>query len=133
MTEVLERKGVAPVHDPIAQLSLLAGEVVALKDVLGAKVAELKSWSYHDADEKEEVRVLVVLYERALAQCHRVLADMARLDLDTRLVKVSEAQADLLQHVIEAVLTSPEVGLDRERQVAARTVLAKELGRVTAA
>ena len=129
----LERQGVEPVHDPIAQLSLLAGEVVALKDVLGAQVAELKSWSHFDGNDKEEVRVLVVHYERALAQCHRILTDMARLDLDARLVRVSEAQADLLQQVIEAVLCSPEVGLDPERLVAARAVLAKELTRAAAA
>ena len=128
--EAVRRQGVTPVHDPIAQLSLLAGEVVALKDVLGTKVAELRSWSYRGEGQEEEVSVLVTLYERALAQCHRVLSDMARLDLDTRLVRLSEAQANLLQQVIEAVLTSPEVDLDQDRQTVARTVLGKELTRV---
>ena len=93
-------------------------------------MAELRSWSYRGEGQKEEVSVLVTLYERMLAQCHRVLSDMARLDLDTRLVRLGEAQTDLLQQVIEVVLTSPEVGLDRGRQTVARTVLAKELRRV---
>ncbi len=70
---------------------LLAGELVALKDVLGGEVAELRSWSYRGEGQKEEVSVLVTLYERMLAQCHRVLTDMARLDLDTRLVEIGRS------------------------------------------
>jgi hypothetical protein len=128
----VRRQGAQPIHDPITQLSLLAGEIVALKDVLGDRVSELQAWSYQDEGQKEEVRVLVTLYERALVQCHRVLSDMARLDLDTRLVQISEAQADLLQRIVETVLTSPEVGLDRRTQTAARAVLAKELSHAAA-
>lgn len=122
----------APVHDPIAQLAQLAGEIVALKDVLGEKVGGLRSWSYHEEGKKDEVRALVTLYERILSQCHRVLSDMARLDIDTRLVQINEAQADLLQRIVEAVLTSPKVGLDRETQTVARAVLAQELNHAAA-
>lgn len=122
-----------PVTDPIRQLSLLAGELVALKDVLGEKVGELKVWSYTDNDEREHVRALIAAYERVLAQCHRVLADMARLDLDARLVRLREAQADLIERVVEAVLSAKELGLDRARQAAAKGVFARELARDTGA
>lgn len=58
---------------------------------------------------------------------------MARLDLDARLVRLREAQADLIERVVEAVLSAKELGLDRARQAAAKGVFARELARDTGA
>jgi hypothetical protein len=52
---------------------------------------------------------------------------MARIDLDARLVKLSEAQAALLKRVVEAVLDSREMGLSKVARSLGRTILAREL------
>ncbi len=64
---------------------------------------------------------------------NRVLVSMARLDLDARLVRLSEAQADLLRRVVVAVLDSTEMGLGTEARALGRRILARELTVVTSA
>ena len=124
---LLDRIGHEPVTDPVGALSELAGEVVALKDILGEKVVELREWTYSDKPGREDVRAVLGAYERALDRCHRVLEGMTRLDLEARLVRLSEAQADLLERVIEAVITAPELQLSPRFRAMARKVVIREL------
>ena len=114
-------------EDPIHQLQVLAAEAIHIKNVFASKVDELNEWHYTNGEATEEVRAVVAGLERGIDRAHRVLLSMARLDLDARLVKLSEAQATLLKRVVEAVLESKELGLSPEARSTGRVILAREL------
>lgn len=128
---MLGREDLVPIADPLHQLQLLAAEVLRIKDIFADKVERLIDWTTEDISEKEEVRAVILAYERALDRCDHVLHGMARLDIDARLARVSEVQAAMLIRVVEAVLDSRELGLDREARILGRTILAQELANVS--
>jgi len=128
---LLGREDLVPIADPLHQLQLLAAEVLRIKDIFADKVERLIDWTTEDISEKEEVRAVILAYERALDRCDHVLHGMARLDIDARLARVSEVQAAMLIRVVEAVLDSRELGLDREARILGRTILAQELANVS--
>ena len=129
---MLERENLVPVDNPLQQLQLLAAEIVACKDVLADKVEKL---AFVDQRGQSGARGpqggLLSAYERALDRSTAVMVDMARLGIDERLVRLSEAQAELMKRVIVAVLDSREMGLSRELRQTGRTILARELAAVT--
>jgi hypothetical protein len=130
---MLERENLVPVDNPLQQLQMLAAEVVAWKDILGTKVEELGAWSHDDVNEHEDVRAIILPFERALDRCNTVLSGLVRLGVEERLVRLSEAQAELIKGVIMAVLDSREMGLSRELRQTGRAILARELVEVTSA
>lgn len=131
--KILTLENVEPLGDPITQLQVLAGEAIRIKDIFAQKVTELEEWSYKNGEATEDVRAVVAGLERGMDRAHRIVLSMAKLDLETRLVKLSEAQAELLRYVVERVLNSKELALDKERRQMGRTILARELTAVTSA
>lgn len=77
-----QRRGITPVTDPLGELLQLAGEVRAVKDVLAAKV--------------EQGGPAAMAYERSLDRVHRVLADIARLNIEERLARLQGAVVEEL-------------------------------------
>jgi hypothetical protein len=107
--------GCEPVGDPLSALLLIAGEILKFKDYVGARVAELNAgdWRYNSAV-AEQVRGEIQLYERSLDRAAKVLAEIARLNLDERLVRLSEQQGELVVVAFERLLDA--LGLDDEQQ-----------------
>ena len=130
---MLERENLVPMDNPVQQLQLLAAEVVKWKELLGDKVEELSGWTRENASEQEDLRAIIAAYERALDRTNAVLSGIIRLNIEERLVKLSEAQAELLKQVVVAVLDSRELGLTSELRRTGRTILARELSAVTSA
>lgn len=116
---------VIPVDDPLTELSKLAGEVVAWKDVIAGRVSFLEDVRYDGEKTGEQIRGEVVVFERALDRCNTVLATMARLNIDERLAKISEMQAQMVADALSAVLR--EMGLDGNRQREAKARVAEKL------
>lgn len=75
--KIARRKGVQRIDDVFGELLSVAAEVKAMKDVLGDRIDR------GDGD--------TAAYERALDRTHRVLADIARLDIEARMLKVQES------------------------------------------
>lgn len=119
---VLDRENVEPVTNPITALQQLAGEVVALKDLLATKVSELESWRYESRLGAEQLRSELLLLERAQDRAGRLLTDMAKLGLEERAVRLTEQQAALIAQVLQRVLE--RLGLYRND---VRVALADEL------
>jgi hypothetical protein len=115
----LARLDVTPVEDPLTELQKLAGEVLAWKNALAARLNELTSVRY-ETQFGEELRSEVALFKRAMDRCERVLVAMAKLNLDARLVRLSEEQGSLVSEVLRLVLA--ELGIDPE---AVRPVVAR--------
>jgi len=120
----LARLGVPPVDNALTALAAIAGEVVAWKDMLAAKVNELSSLRYK-TEGGEQLRAEVALWERALDRCGKFLVDMAKLDIDERLARVTEQQAEQISAALTAVLA--EMGLSQDQQRAARAGVARHL------
>jgi hypothetical protein len=122
--DLLARLDVTPVEDPLTELQKLAGEVVAWKNAMAAKVNELTSVRYETLY-GEQLRSEVALFERAMDRCERVLTAMARLNIDARLARISEEQGRLVTEALRGALA--ELGLSQEAQMAARPVVARHL------
>lgn len=101
-----------PVANPLLELQRLAGEIVSFKDALRAMVERLNSVRY-DGPVGEQIRGEIVVYERALDRCGRVLRDIVALRIDERLVeiqtRVSEQQGRAVATVIRGVLDDLEL------------------------
>ena len=92
----LAKLDVTPVGNPLEELRTLAAQAVAWKDRMAAKVNELSDVSYKSTLGQEQLRAELLLWERALDRCMTVLLAMAKLDLDTRLVRIEEAKAAMV-------------------------------------
>ncbi len=64
--EILQQETLTPVSDPLNQLQMLAAEVIRIKDIFAAKVAALSEWEYRKDDANEELRSVILGYERGL-------------------------------------------------------------------
>lgn len=109
-TELLARMDVEPTADPLRELSKLAGQVLAWRDVCADMVNKLTSVRYDGGEAAgEQLRAEVALFERALDRCTTVLVAIAKLDIDARLARISEAQAEVVVRALEAGLTAAAV------------------------
>jgi hypothetical protein len=121
----LARLDVTPVDDPLTELAKLAGQVVAWKDALSAKVNELTAIRYQDAKGSEQLRSEIALFERALDRCGNVLGVMAKLNIDERLARVNERQVEIVSQALSAALA--DMGLDAGQQQEARQGVVRHL------
>lgn len=122
----LAQLGVTAVEDPFTELSKLAGQVVSFKDQLAAKVNELTSIRYEAPGAgTEQLRAEVALFERALDRCAAVLGLIVKLDIDTRMARISERQADAVVRAVDAAISA--AGITGPAALAARQVAAREL------
>ena len=111
-----------PCADPLQALAQLAGEVLAWRDVLRREVARLTDLASVDEFGVERARASVELYGSALDRASRLLVAIAKLDLDARLVRVTEAQGALVAAALQRALE--RLGLYRDD---VRIALADEL------
>jgi hypothetical protein len=120
----LARLDVVPVDNPLEELQKLAGRVLAWEKVIGGLVNGLSAIRYESEHGGEQLRAEVALLERAMDRCERVLVAMARLNVDERLVRVSEKQAAQVVDVLKGALD--DLGIDRNEEEV-RTVMARRL------
>jgi len=150
-----------PVDNPLVELGRVAGRARAWMELLEGRVEALlesEPDAQNDEDEGEgdgstqrradiryahrageQTRAEVQLYERAMAQLGTMLTAIARLNIDERLAKVTDAQAQAVMGAVEAAIeylanqlsTCPQcghrAGAEHEAeafQVAARTLRA---------
>lgn len=116
----IARLDLPPVEDPLTQLAAVTAQVIGWKDQLAVKVNELTSLRYEGEGSGEQLRAEVALWERALDRCEKFLTAMARLDIDNRLAKITEARATAIIVVFVAALEAAGIeGEQREAVLAA--------------
>jgi hypothetical protein len=126
ITDALGKLEITPVHDPLTALAELAGEITAWKQLAADRVAKLKDLAARNfMTGSDEVRAEIQVYERALDRCVTVLGTIARLNIDERLVRISEQQAAIVKEALMGALG--DAGLPREQQREAATHLARRL------
>jgi hypothetical protein len=80
---------------------------------------------YGSEEGGEQLRAEVSVLERAMDRCGRLLVDIAKLNIEERLAKITETQARLVSDALAA--TFREMGLPAEQQRDARGRLARHL------
>jgi hypothetical protein len=122
--------GIPPVTDPISALSELAPETLALNELpaqQGGRSAGRGVVVQRRRSRATSLRDRV--YERSLDRCAKVLTDMTRLNLEDRLVIVTERWAEVVVSVIRSILAA--LGTDPD-DVEGRTIVQPNLRAVGA-
>lgn len=104
---------IEPVDNPLVALGVLAGEIVAVKDHLRGEFQRLERLRFEDAKGGEQIRGELQAYQAALRDTVNVLGVIARLDIDSRLARISERQAEAVIAAIDAALDAADVPRDR--------------------
>ncbi|MHB8394934.1 MAG: HGGxSTG domain-containing protein [Candidatus Dormibacteria bacterium] len=102
---VIDREGIVPMTDALTALQQLSGEALRLKSYFGERLAALEQIRY-EGRSGEQLRSEVALFERALDRAQRFALDLAKLDIDERLARVSERQGEMLAACVERALGS---------------------------
>lgn len=123
--KTLGRLTSTPVTNPLEDLLALGGKAKAWMDLLEGHVGELERLRY-STEGGEHIRGEVVLFERAIEACRKVLVDVARLDIDSRLMRVTEGQIGMAMTLVDAILRrrgldpdSAEVRADKAAEITA--------------
>lgn len=125
---LLERLGEPePVGHPVEELLGIAAEAKSWLGVLRERLAELSQFDTHDRTGADKESAIVSLYERSLDRTGRLLHELARLDLDTRVAVLEEERARLVLTLVLRVLESHDLDLDPRQIGTARTLVATEL------
>lgn len=118
----------APLGNPLIALEDIARRMIALTEVTGDLVADLKSIRY-STDGGEQTRAELAVYVKVLKDTADVLEKISRLDLDGQLNRIRAAQAGWVLDAVMAALDT--AGVEGEARSAARLEAAKVLRRVT--
>ena len=121
LTEQVERllykHDAPPVANPLEALQLLAGRALALEQMIGEKVNELRSIRYETETGGEQLRSEVAVLERAMDRCGRLLVDIAKLNIEERLARVTEIQVAMVQEALRAQLAETSLAQADQRDV----------------
>lgn len=99
----LVEQGYEPIGDPVEELMDLAGRIRGFVEYFSGKVDQLgDDIRYRSGQDTEQLRSEMALLERFIGQLHRVLADLARLDLGERLVRLNEGRGAEIHRVLMA-------------------------------
>ncbi|HEX3388844.1 MAG TPA: phage terminase small subunit P27 family, partial [Streptosporangiaceae bacterium] len=101
---LLYRRDAVPVTDPLSALQALAGRALALEEVIGEKVNELRSIRYETEHGGEQIRGELQILEKAMDRAARLLVDIAKLNIEARLAGVREATARMLEEALSMAL-----------------------------
>jgi hypothetical protein len=112
------------IDDPLTELLALTSEVIGFKDQVALLVGELSAMRYSTDAGGEQLRAEIVVYERALDRSARTLVDIAKLNIEERLVQVSERRLVLLARAVERILANYQIDA---RDPAVSAVIAREL------
>lgn len=122
----LARLDAEPCDDPLAALAEVAGQVLAWKDSMAEQLDRLEELRYSATGAgTEQLRAEVALYERAMDRAVKVLGVIAHLDIDNRLARISEQQADVVARAVQAGLD--HAGVTGTPAAEARAVVARHL------
>lgn len=123
--KLLYQHDATPVTDHLAALQRLAGRALALEEAIGTMVNDLHSLRYDTEQGGEQLRAEVAVLERAMDRAGRLLVDIAKLNIEERMAKVTEMQVQIVGDALAAALR--EMGLSAEQQREARRGVARHL------
>lgn len=112
------------IEHPIYELLELAAEMKAFKEELRDRLTELNEYETTDKLNAQREKAVVLLYERSLDRLSRHLVELAKLDIQTKSLRLQQSAA---QEVMEGLVKAlHRVGLG-DYEEAIRTEFAKVL------
>jgi hypothetical protein len=127
----LANEGVAPVTDPLGALFDHVAQVKAFYEFVRDKVGglDVDAWENVPGEDNDgrmaQLSVYVGLLERAQERTQRALAELVKLGLEERLVRITERQAEMIVRVIDGALEA--VGMSDEQRSLARAEVPRRL------
>ena len=119
---------IPPVTDAISELERIAGQAVALVDVLRPIVADLEELRFQALGlGNEQIRGELSAYLAALGRAESILGRIVSLGLDERRTRLQEAQVEVVLAAIGRALD--QLGLDETQQQRAAELIATEFRR----
>lgn len=115
---------IMPITDPLTALYNVAGELMALKELLRGKVEDMRG-EIETSPGSSEVRGAFTAYQIVLRDVVNTLSKITQLKIDERLVAIEQQKADMIASAI--VLTLAELNLDRETQDKAKVAVVQRL------
>jgi hypothetical protein len=95
----------AKLTDPYGELMQLAGEMRVWKEILQEYVSQMQiERMRYNTKVGEQLRAEITLYERAIERYGTLLVQIARLNLDARLVGIRQQTANMMERALEAAL-----------------------------
>lgn len=123
--KMLAQLDIAPVTDPLGELSRVAAQAIAWKDAMGGRVNQLTALRYESQTGGEQLRAEIALWERAMDRCVVTLTAIVKLNLEGRMAGVREATARMLDEALQLALVKS--GATLAGQNAAREEFKKRL------
>lgn len=101
--------------------------VIAFEQTTARLMRDLdpKDWRYQDRTGSEQIRSEVVLYERAMDRTARILKDISKMALDSKIVSLGKAQTELMVRILMSTIN--EIGLDVRQLDDARNILLNKM------
>lgn len=127
---MVSRMNIDPVQNPLLELKMLAGRALAWEKLFAAKREEIEEWRYTHPGAGEQLRSEVAVVERAMDRCAHVLVQIAKLNLDERLVRLEEAKAALVEQLVLDVFSDLKLTNTQIRE--GRVSLGRRLAAITA-
>lgn len=124
-SKALRQLNITPVDDPLTELKNLAGEAIAWKQEMARLVGDLEQVRYR-AENSEQTRAEITLFERAMDRCSTILGQIAKLNIDERLAAITEQQARMLNDALFAAFEAAGLTITDVEQ---KRVIAREFGR----
>lgn len=100
-----------PVTDPLTALAEVAGELVAVKDWIRGRVESIDGERMRTTDDKqaEQMRAEWTAYTGLLNSCVAALATIGKLNIDERMARITEVQAEMIIAAIKVGLSAAGV------------------------
>lgn len=119
---VLAFEAVEPIADPVLALAELAAEVRATVRALGQRVNALQDPRYISAMGTEQTRAELTLLGQYQDRLARMLTALGQFDLDDRRVRITEAQAAVVVHVLDRLFAFLDLEPQRKAEADAEVV-----------
>jgi hypothetical protein len=125
LAEIMEANGARlldprMIGNPLDELMMLASEIGEGKEILRHMVSTMYKEGkirYIHGQAGEQIRVELLLYERALERFATILINISKLKIDERLAGIRKQTADMLERAIEAAFEESGVPLDNKQAV----------------
>lgn len=119
---VLAFEAVEPITDPVLELAELAAEVRATVRALGQRVNALSDPRYVSPLGTEQTRAELTLLGQYQDRLARMLTALGQFDLDDRRVRITEAQAAVVVHVLDRLFAFLDLEPQRKAEADAEVV-----------
>lgn len=127
--KVMRSSPFATVTNPFEELMLIAGEMKAFKDRIGAKVdsLEVEAWRYEHERAGEQLRAEILVYVGAMERLSVMLTRIAKLGIEERMMRITERQAEIIEQAFARTLADPEFDLPAATQKSMRAKVVERL------